>query len=143
MVFGFGDIWCRFVSPSPTLFSASALRFRELSKRFFAIRLIFFLALTDAAAATFNILGAFSDAFAPADGDAPVLCVLQSLGLLYFNLASIMWTSCFAFVRARARTLRTAAAPSATRVCSHAPRGGHHIAVERLRDAGRGTTRGA
>ena len=81
----------------------SALRFRELSKRFFAIRLIFFLALTDAAAAAFNIIGAFEDVrkLVQPDGGVSLLCGLQAVGLLYFNLASIMWTSCFAFVRAR------------------------------------------
>merc|ERR1712086_405352 len=26
-----------------------------------------------------------------------VLCEVQAIGLLYFNLASILWTSCFAF----------------------------------------------
>lgn len=77
----------------------SALRFRELSKRFFAIRLIFFLALTDCFAALFNILGAFVDvdALLRSSGKVPFLCVLQAVGLLYFNLASILWTSCFAF----------------------------------------------
>ena len=77
----------------------SALRFRELSKRFFAIRLIFFLALTDAAAAVFNILGCGVDTFIPMEAlsSIPLLCAVQAVGLLYFNLASIMWTSCFAF----------------------------------------------
>ena len=79
----------------------SALRFRELSKRFFAIRLIFFLALTDACASAFNILGAFVDVdrlVRPEPGEGlPVLCLLQAVGLLYFNLSSILWTCCFAF----------------------------------------------
>ena len=121
----------------------SALRFRELSKRFFAIRLIFFLALTDCLAAAFNILGVFVDVdqlmrpgsklpllcavcFTPPahascrlctcmcpwpnEEDQTGLCVwdgdpfagalfaqVQAVGVLYFNLASIMWTSCFAF----------------------------------------------
>jgi len=77
----------------------SALRLKELSKRFFAIRLIFFLALTDCLAAAFNILGACADIqqlLYPASS-LPLLCDLQALGLLYFNLASILWTSCFAF----------------------------------------------
>ena len=39
----------------------SALRFTELTKRFFAIRLISFLALTDACASVFNIMGGFVD----------------------------------------------------------------------------------
>ena len=80
----------------------SALRFRELSKRFFAIRLIFFLALTDCVASIFNVLGAIVDlgSLLRPVGKPPYLCVLQAVGLLYFNLASIMWTSCFAFVRA-------------------------------------------
>lgn len=83
----------------------SALRFRELSKRFFAIRLIFFLALTDSLAATFHLLGAFlepqaratpaangtdaANADAGADGALHTLCEVQAVGLLYFNLASI------------------------------------------------------
>ena len=77
----------------------SALRLRELSKRFFAIRLIFFLALTDLMAAAFNIIGAIADIqqlFQP-ESKEMLLCELQATGLLYFNLASIMWTSCFAF----------------------------------------------
>ena len=82
----------------------SALRFTELTKRFFAIRLIFCLALTNAAAAAFNILGASLDAAALLNPNAkgvPFLYMLQAVGLLYFNLASIMWTSCFGFVRCR------------------------------------------
>ena len=81
--------------------AVTTLRFRELSKRFFAIRLIFFLALTDLAAAMFNMLGAFVnvDALLRSNAGIPFLCALQAVGLLYFNLASIMWTSCFAFVR--------------------------------------------
>lgn len=77
----------------------SALRFRELSKRFFAIRLIFFLALTDCFAATFNIIGAAVDIqqLVQPGNHLPLLCALQTIGLLYFNLASILWTSCFAF----------------------------------------------
>ena len=96
----------------------SALRFRELSKRFFAIRIIFFLALTDVMAAAFNILGALADVMAAAfsiigvsldqgalsqwargewSQQLLVLCEVQAIGLLYFNLASILWTSCFAF----------------------------------------------
>jgi len=74
----------------------SALRLRELSKRFFAIRLIFFLALTDLMAAAFNIIGAIADIqqlFQP-ESKEMLLCELQATGLLYFNLASIMWTSC-------------------------------------------------
>ena len=86
----------------------SALRFRELSKRFFAIRLIFFLAVTDCFAALFNILGAFVDvdALLRPSGKVPFLCVLQAVGVLYFNLASILWTSCFAFVSASQPTAR-------------------------------------
>ena len=82
-----------------TVIIFSALRFRELSKRFFAIRLIFFLALTDCFAALFNILGAFVDvdALLRSSGKVPFLCDLQAVGLLYFNLASILWTTCFAF----------------------------------------------
>lgn len=78
----------------------SALRFRELSKRFFAIRLIFFLAMTNAGAALFSIFGAAVDVNTLLNPDSGIswLCALQTVGLLYFNLASIMWTSCFAFV---------------------------------------------
>lgn len=77
----------------------SALRLKELSKRFFAIRLIFFLALTDCLAAAFNILGACADIqqLLKPSSKVPLLCELQAVGLLYFNLASILWTSCFAF----------------------------------------------
>jgi hypothetical protein len=32
-----------------------------------------------------------------ASAELPFLCEVQAVGLLYFNLASIMWTSCFAF----------------------------------------------
>ena len=32
-----------------------------------------------------------------ASSELPFLCEVQAVGLLYFNLASIMWTSCFAF----------------------------------------------
>ena len=92
----------------------SALRFRELSKRFVAIRLIFFLALTDAAAAAFNILGAFVDVHEVLrpKGGIPFLCALQAVGLLYFNLASIMWTSYFAFVRAHTLPTPTVLPPA-------------------------------
>ena len=78
----------------------SALRFRELSKRFFAIRLLFFLSLADGLAALFNVMGVFVDVDAlrqSTTAKLPFLCELQAVGLLYFNLASIMWTSCFAF----------------------------------------------
>ena len=76
----------------------SALRFKELSKRFFAIRLIFFLTVADGCAALFNMMGAFVDVPALQKRGTPsVLCEVQAAGLLYFNLASIMWTSCFAF----------------------------------------------
>ena len=76
----------------------SALRFKELSKRFFAIRLIFFLTVADGCAALFNVAGAFADVPAlQRRGTPSVLCEVQAIGLLYFNLASIMWTSCFAF----------------------------------------------
>jgi len=76
----------------------SVLRFKELSKRFFAIRLIFFLTVADGIAALFNVLGAFVDVPALLESGTPsVLCEVQAVGLLYFNLASIMWTSCFAF----------------------------------------------
>ena len=76
----------------------SALRFKELSKRFFAIRLIFFLTVADGCAALFNVAGAFADVPAlQRVGTPSVLCEVQAIGLLYFNLASIMWTSCFAF----------------------------------------------
>ena len=44
-----------------TVIMLSTGRFRELSKRFTAIRLIFFLWLADACASAFNILGAFVD----------------------------------------------------------------------------------
>ena len=68
-------------------------------QRFFAIRLIFFLATTDCFAAAFNILGVFVDVdqLLRPDSKLPFLCEVQAVGLLYFNLASIMWTSCFAF----------------------------------------------
>lgn len=79
----------------------SALRFRELSKRFFAIRLIFFLASTNAAAAAFNIAGAFfyldTTSLDNNVGGIASLCQLHAVGLLYCNLASIMWTSCFSY----------------------------------------------
>jgi len=76
----------------------SALRFKELSKRFFAIRLIVFLTVADGCAALFNVAGAFADVPAlQRVGTPSVLCEVQAIGLLYFNLASIMWTSCFAF----------------------------------------------
>jgi len=77
----------------------SHLRFRELAKRFFAIRLIFFLALTNATAAALNIVGAFIGAggLLGPDGALPILCGIQAIALLYVNLASIMWTSCFAY----------------------------------------------
>ncbi len=77
----------------------SALRFKELSKRFFAIRLIFFLTVADGCAALFNVMGAFVDvqSLLRRDASPSALCEVQAAGLLYFNLASIMWTSCFAF----------------------------------------------
>ena len=76
----------------------SVLQIRELYKRLFAIRLIFFLTLADGAAALFNVLGAFVDVRALLKAGRPsTLCEAQAGGLLYFNLASIMWTSCFAF----------------------------------------------
>ena len=75
----------------------SALRFTELTKRFFAIRLISFLALTDACASVFNIMGGFVDVSSLRSARPPLLCQVQAAGLLYFNLSSIMWTSCFAF----------------------------------------------
>ena len=77
----------------------SALRFKELSKRFFAIRLIFFLALTDCMAAVLHILGATLDIqlLLHQIPRPPVICNVQAAGLLYFNLASMLWTSCFAF----------------------------------------------
>jgi hypothetical protein len=103
------------------------LRFQELSKRFFATRLITFLALTNALAAAFNLLGALLSivaASAPrgdaqggdvggalSDGGAaaipevaPVwsgLCQVQAVGLTYSNLSSILWTCCFAFTLLR------------------------------------------
>lgn len=44
------------------------------------------------------MLGAFVDVPALLESGTPsVLCEVQAVGLLYFNLASIMWTSCFAF----------------------------------------------
>ena len=69
----------------------SAMRFKELSKRFFAIRLIFFLTVADGIAAFFNVLGAFVDVPALLEAGRPsFLCEVQAGGLLYFNLASIM-----------------------------------------------------
>ena len=73
----------------------SSLRSRELLMRFFAIRLIFVLACTNAATAVIHIFGAFLPANSFAS--STWICAVQALGLLYFNLASIMWTSCFAF----------------------------------------------
>lgn len=74
------------------------MRFRELSKRFFAIRLILFLTVTDTLAALFHILGALADLSELTRGErTPMLCNMQAFGLVYFNLASIMWTTCFAF----------------------------------------------
>ena len=77
----------------------SALRLKELSKRFFAIRIIFFLALTDCLAASFNIIGAVADIqqLHQPTMKVALLCQLQAVGQLYFNHASILWTSCFAF----------------------------------------------
>jgi hypothetical protein len=75
----------------------SAIRFKELARRFFAIRLIFFLSVTDLLASVFNILGAFVDVHTVLITETSALCYTQAIGLLYFNLASIMWTSCFAF----------------------------------------------
>jgi hypothetical protein len=75
----------------------SAIRFKELAKRFFAIRLIFFLSVTDLLASVFNVLGAFVNVHTVLITETSALCYAQALGLLYFNLASIMWTSCFAF----------------------------------------------
>mmetsp|Transcript_32642 Transcript_32642/g.81171 ORF Transcript_32642/g.81171 Transcript_32642/m.81171 type:complete len:410 (-) Transcript_32642:72-1301(-) len=75
----------------------SAVRFKELSRRFFAIRLIFFLSVTDLLASVFNVLGAFVDVHTVLITEESALCYTQAVGLLYFNLASIMWTSCFAF----------------------------------------------
>ncbi|KAG8458890.1 hypothetical protein KFE25_004224 [Diacronema lutheri] len=75
----------------------SAVRFKELSRRFFAIRLIFFLSVTDLLASVFNVLGAFVDVHTVLITETSTLCYVQALGLLYFNLASITWTSCFAF----------------------------------------------
>ena len=68
----------------------SALRFTELTKRFFAIRLISFLALTDACASVFNIMGGFVDVSSLRSARPPLLCQVQAAGLLYFNLSSIM-----------------------------------------------------
>lgn len=76
----------------------SALRFRELSKRFFAIRLIIFLTITDTLAALIHIIGGVLDLEELTQGDAwPVSCKIQAVALIYFNLASVLWTSCFAF----------------------------------------------
>ncbi|KAJ1634560.1 hypothetical protein T492DRAFT_972633 [Pavlovales sp. CCMP2436] len=72
----------------------SAVRFKELSRRFFAIRLIFFLSVTDLLASVFNVLGAFVDVHTVLITEESALCYTQAVGLLYFNLASIMWTSC-------------------------------------------------
>lgn len=73
----------------------SALRFRELTKRFFAIRLIFFLALTNLAAALFFIVHAVVALEGLESG--ALLCEARAMGKFYFSAASIMWTSCFAF----------------------------------------------
>lgn len=76
----------------------SALRFKELSKRFFAIRLIIFLTITDTFAALIHAFGGILDVYELARDDAlPTVCKIQSVALIYFNLASILWTSCFAY----------------------------------------------
>ena len=72
----------------------SILKFRELSKRFFAIRLIFCLALTNASAAAFHLFGAVLRTGEHSARELP--CQLQAFGVLYSELASILWTSCFA-----------------------------------------------
>ncbi|EOD41770.1 hypothetical protein EMIHUDRAFT_194276 [Emiliania huxleyi CCMP1516] len=84
-----------------SLVLVSMYRFRELSKRFFAMRLIGYLAVADGFASIFNMCGVLVDTAYPAadgaPGDSPSpLCEVQAVGLLYFNLASIFWTSCFA-----------------------------------------------
>ncbi|KAL1511683.1 hypothetical protein AB1Y20_004973 [Prymnesium parvum] len=76
----------------------SVLRFRELSKRFFAIRLILFLTVANTLAALLHVAGSILDLGELVSGDTyPTVCKIQAVGLVYFNLASIMWTSCFAF----------------------------------------------
>ena len=87
-----------------TVIIFSALRFRELSKRFFAIRLIFFLALTDCFAALFNILGAFVDvdALLRSSGKVPFLCDLQAVGLLRTRRARAMPMWCMHHARCHA-----------------------------------------
>ena len=96
----------------------SALRFRELSKRFFAIRLIIFLTITDTLAALIHIVGAVLDLTELTRGSAlPVVCKVYSISLMYFNLAAILWTSCFAFTLYR-DIMRCATAPRAP----HTPR---------------------
>ena len=72
----------------------SILKFRELSKRFFAIRLIFCLALTNASSAAFHLFGAVLRTGEHSARELP--CQLQAFGVLYSELASILWTSCFA-----------------------------------------------
>ena len=77
----------------------SAFRFRELSKRFFAIRLILFLTITDAVSAIIHIFGGVQNLEEVARGDTTIsiICKFQAIGLIYFDTASILWTSCFAF----------------------------------------------
>ena len=90
--------------------------------------------MTDGCASIFNILGAFVDLRDIHVSPPPLLCEIQAtarqsaprlalrvprpfpstrdagrspdqaVGLLYFNLASIMWTSCFAFTLHRDHT---------------------------------------
>jgi len=59
----------------------SAVRFKELSRRFFAIRLIFFLSVTDLLASVFNVLGAFVDVHTVLITETSTLCYVQALGL--------------------------------------------------------------
>mmetsp|Transcript_26865 Transcript_26865/g.84358 ORF Transcript_26865/g.84358 Transcript_26865/m.84358 type:complete len:395 (-) Transcript_26865:193-1377(-) len=97
-----------------SLVLVSMYRFRELSKRFFAMRLIGYLAVADGFASIFNMCGVLVDTAYPAadgaPGDSPSpLCEVQAVGLLYFNLASIFWTSCFAHT-----LYRDVAPPAAT-----------------------------
>lgn len=80
------------------LTAASIYRFKELSRRFFAVRLLTALAAADGAAAAMHLLGAYDYA---ASQSLPALCLMQSVALLYFNLASILWTSCLAFTLCR------------------------------------------
>ena len=79
----------------------SISKFRELSKRFFAFRLICALAIANGAASLLHLLGSLALWLTSHDTNSETICKVHELGLLYFNISSMSWTACFAFTMCR------------------------------------------